>query len=359
MPAGPGVPVAPGLARWFQNLARCGSEMRSGSSSTACAPDVATTTASDDTDHAPVPRPTVAGFALLPVLPLACALHCLITPALVVFVPVLAFHGPVEWVLIGMSALLGGVVLFRGVPTHGRRGLWFLGGTGVALWAASSAGVFAPLPEAFTAPPGGLLLAATLYWNNRLVHLCSCASGPARAAGRVAPLTAAVRGGRPTLTTLALLVALAAPLGAHGAASGHGADFDPTPPFPAPEPGDPIVLGWRDLAGLDLRTGQKSDLLDRADGQTVRIPGFMVPLEDFATSVAVFLLVPWMGACIHTPPPPPNQMVFVQTAGGGKVRVDIAKPIWLEGRLDVVAMESPYGSVGYTMEAFRIEPYGP
>ena len=43
----------------------------------------------------------------------------------------------------------------------------------------------------------------------------------------------------------------------------------------------------------------------------VALPGFVLPLEYEGKKVAEFLLVARVGACIHTPPPPPNQIVHV------------------------------------------------
>jgi len=47
------------------------------------------------------------------------------------------------------------------------------------------------------------------------------------------------------------------------------------------------------------------------DGKTIELAGFILPLEFEGTKVKEFLLVPWVGACIHTPPPAPNQIVYV------------------------------------------------
>ena len=77
------------------------------------------------------------------------------------------------------------------------------------------------------------------------------------------------------------------------------------PPFaPANEP---VKVGWHILASLNYRTGEPGKELAALDGKLVKVPGFAVPLEDWASSVTEFLLVPYVGACIHTPPPPPNQ----------------------------------------------------
>ncbi len=54
----------------------------------------------------------------------------------------------------------------------------------------------------------------------------------------------------------------------------------------------------------------------KLDNQEVRIPGFVVPLEGDAKKITAFLLVPYFGACIHVPPPPTNQVVYVSYPKG-------------------------------------------
>jgi uncharacterized protein len=100
------------------------------------------------------------------------------------------------------------------------------------------------------------------------------------------------------------------------------------------------------------------------DGQVVRIPGYLLPLEFSGKRVSEFLLVPWVGACIHTPPPPPNQIVHVQADKpfefGG-----LFAPVWVTGRMSTAsAKKSLYlidGSadidIGYSLHASQVEPY--
>lgn len=68
------------------------------------------------------------------------------------------------------------------------------------------------------------------------------------------------------------------------------------------------------------------------DGQRIRIPGYLLPLTFSEAGVTEFLLVPWVGACIHTPPPPPNQMVHVVVPGGVE-HTNRFVPIWVEGEI--------------------------
>lgn len=120
---------------------------------------------------------------------------------------------------------------------------------------------------------------------------------------------------------------------------------------------EPVEVDWRTLASLDYRTGEVSDELKAVDGKVVKIPGFTVPLEDWATSASELLLVPYVGACVHTPPPPPNQLVYVTTADGDKAPIDIYNPVWIEGVLKIENTESVYGSVGFLVEEAKVYPY--
>jgi hypothetical protein len=76
--------------------------------------------------------------------------------------------------------------------------------------------------------------------------------------------------------------------------------------------GNEVEVDWRMLGELDYISGKASGELATLDGKMVRIPGFMVPLEDNQKKVKEFLLVPSPQACIHVPPPPPNQMVLIE-----------------------------------------------
>jgi hypothetical protein len=103
---------------------------------------------------------------------------------------------------------------------------------------------------------------------------------------------------------------------------------------------------------------------DKYDGQRVRIPGYALPLEFDGEAVSEFLLVPFVGACIHTPPPPPNQIVFIETsepfASDG-----LFVPVWVEGilaanhgvhDLSLVDGRAPIDT-GYRIEGASVAPY--
>ncbi len=93
------------------------------------------------------------------------------------------------------------------------------------------------------------------------------------------------------------------------------------------------LLSQRERVARERR--ERAEAVDAGvDGQRVRIPGYMLPLESDEAGVTRFLLVPWVGACIHTPPPPPNQMIHVIVPGGTENRGRFA-PVWLEGRIEL------------------------
>jgi hypothetical protein len=91
-------------------------------------------------------------------------------------------------------------------------------------------------------------------------------------------------------------------------------------------------------------------------GKTVRIPGFVVPLEDTKDGLKEFLLVPYFGACIHSPPPPSNQIVHVRplTAAKGVRSMDA---VWITGTLATVRTDSYMGAASYRIEATSVAPY--
>jgi hypothetical protein len=67
-------------------------------------------------------------------------------------------------------------------------------------------------------------------------------------------------------------------------------------------------------------------------GQTVRMPGYLLPLEMDGNLAVEFLLVPTVGACIHTPPPPANQIVYVRYPAGYPTE-NLFTPVWISGEL--------------------------
>jgi len=73
------------------------------------------------------------------------------------------------------------------------------------------------------------------------------------------------------------------------------------------------------------------------------VPGYVVPF-DFSADAEhkEFLLVPYFGACLHTPPPPPNQIIFIKADPAAKI-LDIEDPVWIEGTLSTGEFKSDLG----------------
>jgi len=107
---------------------------------------------------------------------------------------------------------------------------------------------------------------------------------------------------------------------------------------------------------------QEAQTVPELEGQLVEMPGFALPLEFSDKGVTEFLLVPYLGACIHTPPPPPNQMVFVQLKEPFKLD-DIYTPVLITGRMNIAAATKKLYYVdgqadvdtGYSLQATKIE----
>ncbi len=101
-----------------------------------------------------------------------------------------------------------------------------------------------------------------------------------------------------------------------------------------------------------MSTGVRTDW----NGMTVRLAGFVVPVEYDGTGVSAFILVPYVGACVHVPPPPANQLVFVTTEtpydSGG-----LFEPVNVVGMFGTTSITTELATVGYALSADRIEPY--
>ena len=154
-----------------------------------------------------------------------------------------------------------------------------------------------------------------------------------------------------------------------------------------PAPGQPRVISWeelvpkdwdpmKELKGMDLSKLDDSDpranemlmkLQEAANnaptntamnGVEVKIPGFIVPLEENKGEVTEFLLVPYFGACIHTPPPPANQIVHVVSPTPVK-GFRTMSAVWVYGTLRAARETTSMGVSGYAMELARMEAYRP
>ena len=100
-----------------------------------------------------------------------------------------------------------------------------------------------------------------------------------------------------------------------------------------------------------------TDVNENLDGAMIRIPGFVVPLEfDEEQTISQFFLVPYFGACLHMPPPPPNQIILVNAPKGIQMSA-LYDPFWIEGQLSTSFQENDMATSAYAMRLQRIEPY--
>jgi hypothetical protein len=89
----------------------------------------------------------------------------------------------------------------------------------------------------------------------------------------------------------------------------------------------------------------------------IKLPGFVVPLERGKDGlIDEFFLVPYFGACIHVPPPPPNQIVYVKMRTGAGLR-SIEDAQWVTGILHIAIKTSSLGAATYTLDGEKLEPY--
>ncbi len=101
----------------------------------------------------------------------------------------------------------------------------------------------------------------------------------------------------------------------------------------------------------------KAPVVPALEGQRVKLPGFVVPLEMDATKIDQFLLVPYYGACIHVPPPPANQTVHVVTGEGKAFEGQLFDVVWVTGTLRVERLSSDLAEAGYRLENVSVVPY--
>ena len=169
-----------------------------------------------------------------------------------------------------------------------------------------------------------------------------------------------------------------------------GVELADAPAAPAEVPDGVRTLEWADLVPKDFRPDEliarydaehdlsslgdddpraqelmrklmdlwnEAPTVEELDGQTVRLPGFVVPLEGDGRKVNEFLLVPYYGACIHVPPPPANQTVHVRTQDSGARVRGLFDTVWVTGVVHVERKKSTLAEAGYQIEAIEVAPY--
>jgi len=120
---------------------------------------------------------------------------------------------------------------------------------------------------------------------------------------------------------------------------------------------DSREIGWSDLIPwTNIFTPNSVKFNNKLDGETVKIPGFIVPLDHIGFGVTEFMLVPFVGACIHVPPPPPNQLVYVTTDEPWDA-MTLWEPVWVTGKIIVKAQTNIWAETGYQISADEIDFY--
>ena len=136
----------------------------------------------------------------------------------------------------------------------------------------------------------------------------------------------------------------------------------------------PRDLSWKDLLprqarGLSSNTAPLSHstipsrsfsdprhfaIVPQLNGQLIRLPGYLVPLEFDSLGGVEFLLVPFVGACIHVPPPPPNQLVYAVTDQPHQM-TGLFDPVYAVGTLRTRYEPTELASASYSMDVERFE----
>jgi hypothetical protein len=105
------------------------------------------------------------------------------------------------------------------------------------------------------------------------------------------------------------------------------------------------------------RALMSTSVVPELDGTSIRIPGFIVPIEfNDNQTITRFFLVPYFGACIHVPPPPPNQIIFVNYPKGLKLEA-LYDPFWISGVLKTSLQANDLATSAYTMDMVKYELY--
>lgn len=123
------------------------------------------------------------------------------------------------------------------------------------------------------------------------------------------------------------------------------------------------INALKELSQTDATTKRFKQALESTrvvtalDGISVVLPGFIVPLEtDEKQRVTQFFIVPYFGACLHMPPPPPNQIIFVKYSAGIEL-TSLYDAFWFEGGLTIDTTDNLLGKSAYSMQLDKVYLY--
>jgi hypothetical protein len=164
---------------------------------------------------------------------------------------------------------------------------------------------------------------------------------------------------RTVLTALAAAPLALSPLGARG---DEIIDLDWDDLIPESDAGT-LLKSLRPMGVIrhgELTTGFDQEearaVTDSYTGKIVRLPGFVTPLDFTADGVTAFILAPFVGACIHVPPPPANQLVLVTTTEPYAYE-GLFDPVLVTGLFRTAAIGTELAEIGYALSADRVEPF--
>lgn len=119
---------------------------------------------------------------------------------------------------------------------------------------------------------------------------------------------------------------------------------------------DSIGMPKVDHNGNTMQQSLVGTVRQELNGSMVKIPGFVIPLEGDENMVTEFLLVPYFGACIHVPPPPPNQIIYVKFEKGAPIQ-QLWDVVYIVGKLKTETINSELAETGYLIEGVSLEEY--
>ncbi|MGF1727682.1 DUF3299 domain-containing protein [Photobacterium nomapromontoriensis] len=119
---------------------------------------------------------------------------------------------------------------------------------------------------------------------------------------------------------------------------------------------DPNGMPTIDHSGANVEQSKVGNVRPELNGSSVKIPGFVIPLEGDDKTVTEFLLVPYFGACIHVPPPPANQIIYVKYPKGAPIQ-KLWDVIYVIGKLKTETISHELAEAGYVIEGSAITEY--
>jgi hypothetical protein len=125
--------------------------------------------------------------------------------------------------------------------------------------------------------------------------------------------------------------------------------FAATPP--------PAAHDYLGEGGLAAQQVMDFSINKALDGASVKLPGFIVPLDVGKDGlVSEFFLVPYFGACIHVPPPPPNQIVFAAPEEPIEM-TEIWAAYWVYGKIEIKPTRNSVAQSHYVIDVEKVEPW--